>query len=102
MSDDDVSATVRVATCIYCAEIYEGPIRVSLLKDHIIACPKHPMRAVEAERDESRAYAENILDAAQGVLDFAGQPLERDREAYEAHAAALRAALANHQPKEKS
>jgi len=52
------AATAReeaVVTCVYCGHAYPpgSPTHgAQLLKDHIAACEKHPMREVIAERDE--------------------------------------------------
>jgi hypothetical protein len=43
--------------CAYCSERFEldSPDMTERVTAHILTCPKHPMRAVEAERDALQA-----------------------------------------------
>lgn len=77
------------ALCAYCRADFSdiNPFRRLLaVTEHILECPKHPMRTVERERDEARSELERerMRLAACGVVAMADTP-ESAVEAREMH-----------------
>ena len=57
----------RVLTCVYCGHKYPQDTPAwgdQVLTDHIRICPKHPLRAVEAERDRLHSLLDVLIKAA--------------------------------------
>lgn len=58
-----LTSTDRVLTCVYCGEAYPpgSPTHgAEILTTHIRSCEKHPMRAIEKERDALKAEVERV------------------------------------------
>ena len=51
-------------TCAYCAWCVDCPAtmaeRLAVIRAHVLACPEHPMRAVEKQRDELLARGDYV------------------------------------------
>lgn len=63
---NDLLADQRILRCAFCDAKYPPdtpPTQHEALTAHVAVCPKHPMRAIEAERDALRADAEWIEQA---------------------------------------
>lgn len=64
-----MTAEARVLTCAFCGEAYPPgapPANHEALAAHVAVCAKHPMRAVEAERDALRAQLEGLVARGDG------------------------------------
>ena len=74
-------ATGKVVTCAFCGHQYADGAPTSQherLTAHVLVCEKHPLRAIEAERDTLRqriAELEADMEAASGALTFFGEHL---------------------------
>lgn len=67
--------------CAYCGERFplDAPDATERIGRHIEACPRHPMRAVEAERDAARAEIErlkSVLRMTSAVQDIAAATID--------------------------
>ena len=78
--------TSQTLTCVYCGQEYPpgSPTHgAAVLTEHIRVCVKHPMRAVERERDNLRATLLSISRApafdanTQSVVDLARRALTK-------------------------
>jgi len=90
-----VGTAMHGSKCAYCGALikiedmnnFDGI--ALLLRRHLAKCPKHPMRAVEAERDRLRAALEPLIETA---VSYAMQTYDRSgvtRRKIEAARAAL-------------
>jgi hypothetical protein len=63
-----LEAANRTACCAFCGErlaedaAWLGEARTNALADHIRTCPKHPMRALEAEVSELREQLDRAME----------------------------------------
>lgn len=76
--------------CAYCGQEFEidAPNCAGAVGQHIRTCEKHPMRRVEAERDEARQELDSITSllrqrfpaTEQGLPDFKIEDVFRERD----------------------
>lgn len=60
---DELKRKYGYTYCAYCGESFEidAPASVDAISIHIKQCNKHPMRSVEAERDQLRKVCDELV-----------------------------------------